>query len=36
VTAYVAWPLLRQWVAAMRLQVELMWAAYRRRAAWRF
>jgi len=36
VAAYVAWPLLRQWAVAMRLQVDLMWAAYRRRAAWRF
>jgi hypothetical protein len=35
-TAYVAYPLLRQWAAAARREIVLGWAAYNRRAPWRF
>jgi hypothetical protein len=35
-TAYVAYPLLHQGAAASRREIALAWAAYNRRAPWRF
>jgi hypothetical protein len=36
VVAYAAWPLFRQWTLTGYRDLELTWAAYRRRAPWRF
>jgi hypothetical protein len=36
VTAYTAYPLLRQWAVSVRSDLGLAWAAYRGRAPWRF
>jgi hypothetical protein len=36
VTAYVAYPLLRQWAVTAWQDLGLAWAAYRRRAPWGF
>jgi hypothetical protein len=36
VSLYVAYPLLREWVRTAYRDARLTWAAYRRRASWRF
>jgi hypothetical protein len=36
VTAYIAYPLLRQWAVTVRSDLGVAWAAYRSRAPWRF